>query len=79
LLRELLAEAGFRGVAITGASWIDIQGCGSYQEFLARLPTRRRRRYRLEEQELLQAADFSVGEVDLLETLSGWPRWRHRR
>jgi peptidoglycan biosynthesis/recognition FemAB-like protein len=67
LLREILAEAGFRGGAMTGASWIDIQGCGSYEEFLARLPSRRRRLYRVEEQKLLQVADFSVGEVDLLE------------
>jgi predicted N-acyltransferase len=65
LLRESLAEAGFRGGALTGASWIDVRGCGSYSEFLARMPTRRRRRYRLEEQELRQAAGFSVGEVSL--------------
>lgn len=65
LLREALAAAGFRGGALTGASWIDVRGCGSYTEFLARMPTRRRRRYRLEEQELLQADGFSVGEVGL--------------
>jgi predicted N-acyltransferase len=67
LLREILAEAGFRGGAMTGASWIDTQGCGSYQEFLARLPSRRRRLYRVEEQRLRQLADLSVGQVDLLE------------
>ena len=67
LLRQTLAEAGFRGGTMTGASWIDTQGCDSYQEFLARLPTRRRRRYRLEEQELLQAPDMRAAEVDLLE------------
>lgn len=67
LLRQVLAAAGFRGGAMTGASWIDTRGCGSYQEFLARLPTRRRRRYRLEEQELAQAAGLRAGEIDLLE------------
>jgi hypothetical protein len=67
LLRQVLAEAGFRGGAMTGACWIDTTGCGSYQEFLARLPTRRRRRYRLEEQELRQAAGLRAGVVDLLE------------
>lgn len=67
LLREALAEAGFRGGAMTGASRIDVQGCRSYEEFLARLPSRRRRRYRLEERRLLQTAEFSVGEIDLME------------
>lgn len=52
---------------MTGASWIDVQGCGSYEDFLARLPSRRRRLYRVEEQRLRQVADFSVGEVNLME------------
>jgi hypothetical protein len=54
---------------MTGASWIDVQGCGSYEEFLARLPSRRRL-YRVEEQRLRQAADLSLGQVDLMETLN---------
>lgn len=65
LLRGALAEAGFRGGALTGASWIDVHGCSSYDDFLTRLPSRRRRRYRLEEQKLVQAAGFKTGEVNL--------------
>nr|ACZ13462.1 hypothetical protein [Streptomyces luridus] len=64
LLRSVLTEAGFRGGAMTGASWVETGGYGSYEEFLAVLPSRRRRRYRLEEQRLLEAPDLTTAEVD---------------
>lgn len=67
LLRAVLTEAGFRGGAMTGASWLETGGYGSYEEFLAGLPSRRRRRYRMEEKRLQEASDLTAGEVDLVE------------
>ncbi|MER5969538.1 peptidogalycan biosysnthesis protein [Streptomyces sp. NPDC002055] len=64
LLREVLTEAGFRGGAMTGASWLDTAGRGSYEEFLAGLPARRRRYYRTEEERLHRAPGLSTGEAD---------------
>jgi predicted N-acyltransferase len=67
VLRAVLTEAGFRGGAMTGASWLDTDDYESYEAFLAGLPSRRRRRYRLEEQQLQEAPDLSASEIDLVE------------
>ncbi|MFD7015295.1 GNAT family N-acetyltransferase [Streptomyces sp. NPDC059928] len=67
VLRDALADAGFRGGALTGASWIPTGGFTTYEDFLAHLPSRRRRRYRLEERELAQAPHLTAGVVDLAE------------
>ncbi|MFI0774106.1 GNAT family N-acetyltransferase [Streptomyces sp. NPDC021212] len=65
VLRAVLAEAGFRGGAMTGASEMKTAGFGDYEEFLAALPSRRRRLYRLEERRLRDIPGLSAGEVDL--------------
>ncbi|NGO47513.1 GNAT family N-acetyltransferase [Streptomyces ureilyticus] len=64
-LREVLTQAGFRGGAMTGASWMDTGRFGSYEEFLTALPSRRRRRYLLEERRLQEAPGLATGVADL--------------
>jgi predicted N-acyltransferase len=64
-LRGLLREHGFRAGVVTAASKFDLNGCDTYEEYLERLPSRRRRRYRQEEQRLL-TSDLSTGEIDLV-------------
>ncbi|MEV0224780.1 GNAT family N-acetyltransferase [Streptomyces sp. NPDC050704] len=49
-LRTGLAELGFRQAALTAVSDFDLTGVSSYEEFLASLPSRRRRMYRKEGQ-----------------------------
>ncbi|MFG2985021.1 peptidogalycan biosysnthesis protein [Streptomyces sp. NPDC048258] len=66
VLRRVLAECGFRGGALTGASWIRTGGFTTYEEYLESLPSRRRRRYRQEEEQL-RASGLAAGEVGLRE------------
>ncbi|HEV2638664.1 MAG TPA: peptidogalycan biosysnthesis protein [Actinocrinis sp.] len=65
LLREALTAAGFQHGTLTGACTIDTRGCADYADFLSRLPSRRRRMFRLEEQRLADAPDLDQGAVDL--------------
>lgn len=51
-LRTALARCGFRGAVLTAVTEFDLRGVASYEEYLAALPSRRRRLYRKEEQAL---------------------------
>ena len=64
VLRGVLAECGFRSGVVTGVSQFTTKGCTSYDDYLARLTSRRRSRYRHEEQELRDSS-LSLAEVRL--------------
>jgi hypothetical protein len=51
-LRTALADRGFRGAVLTAVTEFDLRGVSSYDEYLAALPSRRRRLHRKEEQAL---------------------------
>ncbi|KUL32181.1 GNAT family N-acetyltransferase [Streptomyces regalis] len=51
-LRTALARCGFRGAVLTAVTAFDLRGVSSYEEYLAGLPSRRRRLHRKEEQAL---------------------------
>ncbi len=61
-LRQALAAAGFRGGTLTAVSVFDL--AGSYEDFVAGLPRRRRRRYRTEPA-AFTAAGLRTRTVDL--------------
>jgi predicted N-acyltransferase len=65
VLRGVMAEYGFRSGVVTAASAFHLNGCTTYEEYLEQLPSRRRRRYRQEERQLLTSG-LSTGETDLL-------------
>ncbi|WP_078594278.1 GNAT family N-acetyltransferase [Streptomyces sp. NRRL S-920] len=65
VLRATLTAAGFRRGTLTGASRIETAGFDSYEEYLAALPSRRRRLYRTEEQSLTASEHLTRGEADL--------------
>ncbi|MDC0770842.1 GNAT family N-acetyltransferase [Streptomyces sp. HD] len=65
MLRGVLAEQGFHGGVTTAASAFRLDGCSTYDQYLEALPSRRRRRYRQEERQLL-ASGLSTGEIDLV-------------
>ncbi|MEU8992156.1 GNAT family N-acetyltransferase [Streptomyces sp. NPDC048558] len=65
VLRGALAEHGFQGGVVTAASAFHLNGCATYEEYLERLPSRRRRRYRQEERQILTSG-LSTGEIDLI-------------
>ncbi|MEV5593645.1 GNAT family N-acetyltransferase [Streptomyces sp. NPDC052496] len=65
LLRGVLAEQGFHSAVTTAASAFHLHGRTTFDAYLEGLPSRRRRRYRQEEQQLLTSG-LSTGEIDLV-------------
>ncbi|WP_030666112.1 GNAT family N-acetyltransferase [Streptomyces rimosus] len=55
-LRTALGELGFRSAVLTAVSDFDLTGVSSYEEYVAALPSRRRRTYRKEEQAMADSA-----------------------
>lgn len=66
VLRSALARCGFRSGVVTAASSFRTEGCSDYAEYLERLPSRHRRRYRLEERRLEQSG-LLTRELDMTE------------
>lgn len=55
LLREVLAESGFRSAELTAATHFEVPATGSYEEFLGGLSRRHRHRFRREERDFHEA------------------------
>ncbi|WP_176734501.1 GNAT family N-acetyltransferase [Streptomyces sp. EN23] len=66
ILTEALTAHGFRRGVVTGASSFVTDGCGSYEEYLGRLPSRRRRQYRSEEKRI-EESGLLLREVNLID------------
>lgn len=70
VLRTVLGNAGFHCGVMTAASRIPTAGYRDYEEYLAAMPSRRRRRYKLEEEALSRAAGLEIRDVELADNLS---------
>lgn len=66
VLRNALAHCGFCCGVVTAASSFWTEGCTNYADYLDRLPSRYRRRYRVEEQRLEQSG-LKTRELDVTE------------